>query len=100
MASQKNEPFDDVWVGGAEFKLANPGCALSIKTATKAYSTGRTKYIVGVHPGKTTKSAPTAEHVAMKLGSPGYERLVILREPMVARKPDEATDMSAFTDLD
>jgi hypothetical protein len=100
MASQKHElPFDEVWIGGAEFKRANPGCVLSIKTSAKAFTTGRTKFVVGVHH-KTTKSPPVAEHVAMKLGDAGCERLVILREAMVARTADEPTDMSAFTNID
>jgi hypothetical protein len=101
MASQKTEqlPFDEVWIGGAEFKRANPGCVLSIRTATKPFTTGRTKFVVGVH-SKTTKSAPFAEHVAMKLGEAGSERLVILREALTARAPEEPTDMSAFVNID
>jgi hypothetical protein len=101
MASHKNAqlPFDDVWIDGAHFKRANPGCVLSIRTATKAFTTGRAKFVVGVHH-KTTQSPPIAEHVAMKLGEPGTERLVILREAMAARTPDEPTDMSAFVSID
>jgi hypothetical protein len=101
MASQKNAqlPFDDVWIGGAEFKRANPGGVLSIRTAPKAFTTGRTKFVIGVHQ-KTTQSPPIAEHVAMKLGEAGTERLVILREAMAARTPDEPTDMAAFTNID
>jgi hypothetical protein len=101
MASQKNEqlPFDEVWIGGAEFKLANPGCVLSIKTAAKVFSTGRTKFVVGVHQ-KTTKAPPIAEHVAMKLEDAAGVRLVIMREPMTARVAEEPTDMSLFADLD
>jgi hypothetical protein len=101
MASHKNEqlPFDEVWIGGAEFKRANPGCVLSIRTATKAFTTGRTKFVVGVHH-KTTRSAPVAEHVAMKLEDAAGMRLVIMREPLAARASEEPTDMTAFTDLD
>jgi hypothetical protein len=72
---------------------------LSIRTAPKAFTTGRTKFVVGVHH-KTTQSPPIAEHVAMKLGEAGTKRLVILREALVARTPDEPTDFSAFANLD
>jgi uncharacterized protein (DUF1778 family) len=100
MASLKNDlPFDQVWIGGAEFKLANPGCVLSIRTAAKAFSTGRTKFVVGVHH-KRADSAPVAEHVAMKLEDAAGTRLVILREAMAARAAYVPTDMAMFADLD
>jgi hypothetical protein len=101
MASKKNAqlPFDDVWIGGAEFKRANPGCVLSIKTAATAFSTGRAKFVVGLHK-KTTTAPPFAEHTAMKLGEAGSERLIIRRDAIVARTPDEPTDFSSFTNID
>jgi hypothetical protein len=99
MASHKHAqlPFDEVWTDGANFKRANMGCVLSIRTATKAFSTGRTMYVVGVHVN-SAKAPPFGEHVAMKLGEAG-EHLVVMREAMTARA-DEPTDMGAFVNID
>jgi hypothetical protein len=101
MASKQTDqqPFDEVWTTGADFKKANPGCVLSIKTASTPFSTGRAKFVVGLH-NKTTKAPAFAQHTAMKLGDAGCERLIIRREAMLARKPDAPTDFTAFTNLD
>jgi hypothetical protein len=88
-----------VWTTAADFKRDHPGCELSIKTSEKPFSTGRTKYIIGLHR-QSAQSPAIAEHTAMKLGDAGSQRLTICREAMEARQPDAPTDLGLFVNLD